>query len=566
MTDGPKNALPAGHVVDKYRIGDVLGAGGFGIVYRGKHQELGLDVAIKEYLPPEIAVRDGTSVQPLSSDSRENYDEGLRRFLEEAKRLVQFNHPNVARCRDFFRANGTAYLVMDFEDGLPLSELLRQREEQDNPLSGDEIKQIILPLLDGLKVVHAHDVLHRDIKPGNIFIRRSTEQPVLIDFGAAKQGFSEHSKSVWAYTQGYAPPEQIEQDGKLGPWTDIYAIGAVMWRIVSGDNPPSAEDRMFAQARGNPDPMKPAAELSAEKYPSALLQAIDMCLSPQEKDRYQSAAALSQALRKAKQQSTRKPMPGKKALRATGIGMATAALIAALIASIRLLPPIAPDGEASNPVASAQSAPANALSPAADAEDASGNVPWLRIGADQGHAESQYVLGIFYHNGIDVPQNHAEAARLFRLAAEQGHAEAQTMLGVLYYRGKGVPEDKREAARWLRLAAEQGDADAQTRLGVLYILGEGVPEDRREAVRWLRLAAEQGDAEAQARLGGAYALGKGVAQDYREAYIWLSIAVGSGEENAANARDAAAGELPPAALLAAQNEARRRLEAISQSR
>lgn len=301
MPDSPKNALPAGQVVGQYRIEHVLGAGGFGIVYRGRHQELGLDVAIKEYLPPEIAVREGTEVHPLSSQSRGNYDEGLRRFLEEAKRLVQFNHSNVVRCRDFFRANGTAYLVMDYEDGLPLSELLRRREEQGKPLDEDEIKQIILPLLDGLAVIHKHDVLHRDIKPSNIFVRKSTEEPVLIDFGTAKQGFSEHSKSVWAYTQGYAPMEQIEKDGKLGPWTDIYAVGAVMWRIVSGENPPRAEDRMSAKARGKPDPMKPATEIGKSRFSAELLQAIDKCLPLEEKDRHQSAKDLGQALRKARQ-------------------------------------------------------------------------------------------------------------------------------------------------------------------------------------------------------------------------------------------------------------------------
>ena len=295
MAESPKNALPVGHVVDKYRIEGVLGAGGFGIVYRGRHQDLG-EVAIKEYLPPDMAVREGAEVQPLSGESSGNFNEGLRRFLEEARRLVQFNHPNVVRCRDFFRANGTAYLVMDFEDGLPLSELLQRREDQGNPLNGDEIKQVILPLLDGLATVHKHDVLHRDIKPSNILIRRSTEEPVLIDFGAAKHGFSGHSKSVWAYTQGYAPMEQIEQGGELGPWTDIYAVGAVMWRIVAGDNPPRAEDRMSAKVRGKPDPMKSAEELGKGRYPAALLKAIDKCLSLQEKGRYQLVSGLYQML------------------------------------------------------------------------------------------------------------------------------------------------------------------------------------------------------------------------------------------------------------------------------
>lgn len=307
MTESQKNALPAGQVVDKYRIESVLGSGGFGIVYRGRHEELGLEATIKEYLPPELAVREGTEVQPISNQCRENYEEGLRRFLEEAKRLVQFNHPNVVHCRDFFRANGTAYLVMDCEDGLPLSALLHRREEQGKPFDGDEIKQVILPLLDGLAMVHKHDVLHRDIKPSNIFIRRATEEPVLIDFGAAKQGFSERSKSVWAHTQGYAPMEQIEQDGKLGPWTDIYAVGALMWRIVAGDNPPKAEDRAIAQVRGKPDPMQPAAKLGEGRYSPALLRVIDKCLSLQERDRYRSAAVLGQALREAKRQPQSAP-------------------------------------------------------------------------------------------------------------------------------------------------------------------------------------------------------------------------------------------------------------------
>ena len=540
MPESQKNALPAGHVIDKYRIGDVLGSGGFGIVYRGRHQELGLDVAIKEYLPPEIAVREGTEVQPLNSESRENYDEGMRRFLEEAKRLVQFNHPNVVRCRDFFRANGTAYLVMDYEDGLPLSELLRRREEQGNPLSGDEIKQVILPLLDGLAVVHAHDVLHRDIKPGNIFIRKATEQPVLIDFGAAKQGFSEHSKSVWAYTQGYAPMEQIEQGGKLGPWTDIYAIGAVMWRIVAGDNPPKAEDRAIAQVRGNPDPMTTAVELGERKYPSALLHTIDKCLSLQEKDRYQSAAGLSQALHKAKQRphprehpmqavkakeapakpqksSAHKaqPHPGherqeqpksrlalrKKAMAITGIAASLA--VAALAAYIAL-----------------------PLTPSVDVGNASSLEPPVR--AERMDAEEQYKRGNAYFFGKGVSQDYSEAVRWWKLAAERGHVRAQNNLGSAYYHGKGVRRNYVAATRYWRLAAKRGYVDAQFQLGSLY--------DKR--------------------------------QNYREAYIWYSIAASSGRglvrKTSVSARNMLAKKLSSAELSAAKSEVRRRLEAMPQ--
>ena len=264
MTDELKNALPIGATLHHYRIEAVLGHGGFGIVYQGRHQELGVAVAIKEYLPSDIAVRVGNEVHPLSPQSCDVYEEGLRRFVEEAKRLVQFDHTNIVRCRDFFRDHGTAYLIMDYEDGLPLSTLLRQRETNNDPLDEDDIKRIILPLLDGLAVVHNHDVLHRDIKPIISLFRRSDEQPVLIDFGAAKQGFSEHSKSRWAHTEGYAPMEQIEQDGELGPWTDIYALGATMWRIIATANPPKVQDRSFANTRGKPDPADPRQSQSAK--------------------------------------------------------------------------------------------------------------------------------------------------------------------------------------------------------------------------------------------------------------------------------------------------------------
>ena len=592
MTECPKNALPTGHVIDKYRIEDVLGSGGFGIVYRARHQELG-DVAIKEYLPPHTAVRDGTEVHPIDSQSRQNYDEGLRRFLEEAKRLVQFNHPNIVRCRDFFRANGTAYLVMDYEDGLPLSELLRRREEQGNPLSGDEIKKIILPLLDGLSVVHSHDVLHRDIKPNNIFIRRSTEQPVLIDFGAAKQGFSEHSKSVWAYTQGYAPPEQVEQDGKLGPWTDIYAIGAVMWRIVASDNPLKAEDRAIAQARGNLDPMKPAVDLGEGRYPTAMLQAIDKCLSLQEKDRYQSVADLGQVLLEEKHHTPQQEklvdapnrphwLSTRKVIAATA-GVVAIAALAALLTTYNRMSSLDITHSASD-VGAGNVSDIEALHISAEQGDAKAQnnlgsayyngqnvqqdygeaVKWWRRAGWQGVAEAQNSLGNAYYNGEGVPKNYAGAVQWWRQAAKQGHAEAQFSLGRAYAKGEWVPQNVTEAVRWYWLAAEQGLAQAQFALGSAYILmqnhdeaakwyrfaaeqgyaqgqfglgyayslGLGVPQDHSEAVRWYRLAAEQGLDEGQFLLGYAYANGEGVKQDYGEAVRWYRLAAEQGHSRA----------------------------------
>ena len=130
---------------------------------------------------------------------------------------------------------------MDFEDGLPLDTFLARCKAQGQPLKESELRHLLRPLLEGLATVHAEDVLHRDIKLGNVFVRRRDGQPVLLDFGAAKEDFSKHSRSRAPHMPGYAAPEQVEDEGHLGPWTDVYAVGALMWRVVTGSVPPKVE-------------------------------------------------------------------------------------------------------------------------------------------------------------------------------------------------------------------------------------------------------------------------------------------------------------------------------------
>ena len=307
QTEGrSRNALPPGTVLNGvYRVEAELGQGGFGIVYRAHHNELGYPVAIKEYLPAELALREGRSVHPRSVDCREQYQEGLRRFLEEAKQLIQFRaHPSIVSCRDFFRANGTAYLVMEYEEGLPLSELLQVREGEGRPFGEADLRKVMVPLLlEGLARVHAAGVLHRDVKPANILVRREDERPVLIDFGAAKQNFAEHSKSLAPVTAGYAAIEQVGE-GKLGPWTDLYAAGAVMWRMVAGGNRPfeppnpvKVESRTNAVLREEADPLPSARELGRGRFSERVLGAIDKCLELREGDRVQGCAELLGLLR-----------------------------------------------------------------------------------------------------------------------------------------------------------------------------------------------------------------------------------------------------------------------------
>ena len=275
-----------------YTIQLVLGHGGFGIVYKAHHNELDHFVAVKEYLPSELAVRNGTNVHPKSADCETHFAEGLRRFRDEAKALIEFQqHPNIVDCRDFFRANGTAYLVMEYMDGLPLSELLRQREDAGKPFTERDLLDLAIPLAQGLTHIHRAEVVHRDIKPANILVRRSDQQPVLIDFGAAKQVVAEHSRSLAPYTEGYAALEQVA-DGQLGPWTDLYGYGAVLWRIVAGGNRPweppnpvKVESRASARLREVDDPLPAATILGAGRFSEQLLKMIDSCLRVSETDR-----------------------------------------------------------------------------------------------------------------------------------------------------------------------------------------------------------------------------------------------------------------------------------------
>ena len=299
-----RDALPQGCVLRDYTVQEVLGHGGFGIVYKARHNELDQVVAIKEYLPSELAVREGATVRAKSADCETYFADGLRRFREEAQALIDFQrHPSTVACSEFFRANGTAYLVMEYVDGQPLSRVLREREAAGQPFTESDLLAIAVPLAEGLAHIHKAGVIHRDIKPGNILVRRADRQPVLIDFGAAKQAVAEHSRSLAPYTEGYAALEQVA-DGRLGPWTDLYGYGAVLWRMVAGGNRPweppnpvKVEQRSHAVVSGTEDPMPLASDLGEGRFPAELLEVIDGCLRLRETERIQGSGELLEVLR-----------------------------------------------------------------------------------------------------------------------------------------------------------------------------------------------------------------------------------------------------------------------------
>ena len=263
-------ALPLGTRLGDYRLDAVIGHGGFGITYRAFDTQLAKFVAIKEYLPLECAVRTAQGeVVPRAQRVADDYAWGRERFLEEARALARFRHPHIVPVLRYFEANGTAYTVMEFEDGRSVAELLRGNR----PLPPAEVQTLCDGLLAGLAAVHAQGFLHRDIKPSNIIVRRDGV-PVLIDFGAARQALGGRTQTLTGVlTPQYAPIEQYVMEGKQGPWSDIYSAAAVLHHAIAGVPPPEAA------ARIDNDPYKPLAVSHADRFDLGFLAAIDRALS-----------------------------------------------------------------------------------------------------------------------------------------------------------------------------------------------------------------------------------------------------------------------------------------------
>lgn len=280
-------ALSEGTQLLNYRIAKQLSGGGFSIVYLA-YDETGTPVAIKEYLPSGLALRDGGEiVQATSVDNLNTFRYGMKCFFEEGRALAKIAHPNVVRVTNFFRANETVYMVMQYERGRTMQEHIQQHK---GTIRESFIRRVFAQLLNGLREVHTHKILHLDIKPANIYLRLDGS-PVLLDFGAARQTLSsEKNKLSPMYTPGFAAPEQYKNRERLGPWSDIYSVGASMFACMAGFAPQAADARM------EDDKMSSATKLWPGEYSEQLLQLIDQCLQLDYMQRPQSVFALQKEL------------------------------------------------------------------------------------------------------------------------------------------------------------------------------------------------------------------------------------------------------------------------------
>ena len=283
---GHRNSLKPGYKLHWYRITEILGQGGFGITYHARDLNLDRDVAIKEYLPVEMAVREGDySVHPLSEAYGQQYTWGLGRFITEARTLAKFDHPNIVRVYSVFEENNTGYMVMRYERG----QSLQGKLDMEGTMSESDILQVMMPVLNGLELIHQSGFIHRDIKPDNIYLREDGS-PVLIDFGSARQALGEKTKTLTSLiTPGYAPIEQYySKSDEQGPWTDIYSLGATAYRAITGIGPMDALDRSRTMLELSRDTFVYTKEICTEKYSAPFLNAVDHALQFRLKDRPQS--------------------------------------------------------------------------------------------------------------------------------------------------------------------------------------------------------------------------------------------------------------------------------------
>ena len=577
---------------NQYQIARMLGHGGFGITYLAWDNLLEIKLAIKEYLPRDFATRNSTNaeVSTFAGDAKENFAYGLERFLEEARTLAKFQqHAGIVSVLNFFKGNGTGYMVMEYVDGLTLKDYLTDKGK----LPWDQTLKLFMPVMDALREVHKHGVLHRDISPDNIYLCQDNRIK-LLDFGSARYALGGHSRSLSVVVKpGYAPEEQYRGKGKQGAWTDVYSVAASMYRCVTGVVPPEALDRL------DEDELLRPSELGVQ-IPAEAEEALMLALAVKADNRIQSIEEFQQAL----WEKSAATLDKEKTAVTESVKPATTSIEKAIVLfnlqdyeqAFCLFEYEAKRGDAKaqhylglmyekgqgvtqNRQLAAQwyqkaSGQGLALGSAnlSRLHEPSKNDPVTSVYVDKQKRWDSYgnwlvasiglfVIGLFLVHFFFPPRsqresdpvppassvaatlpsvedgvkfydqgNYDQALKVLRPAAEQGDAKAENYLGRMYSDGHGVQRDDQQAVQWYLKAAEQGHSGGQESLGGMYKNGYGVGKDYQKAVEWYRKAAEQGDALGQFNLGYMYFNGYGVSKDYKKTVEWYRKAAEQGND------------------------------------
>jgi len=283
----PRESLPLGAIIGSFRISRVIGKGGFSLIYLAEDRESGNEVIVKEYMPKKLTRRTNSLELAIIEDKNaERVIRGRKLFFQEAAALASLRHPNIVRVVGLFLANNTVYMVMQHERGKNLGGYVHERK---GGLSTNFIFRVFLPLLDALSLMHSRSILHLDIKPGNIHLRHGND-PLLLDFGAVQLLSQERPSGSQIITAGYSPVEQYYRGGVIGPWTDVYAVGATLRTCIEGKTPPPAVERHKGMT------MTPATHQLRDRYPPFLLEAVDWAMEMDPGRRPQDAGELLRTL------------------------------------------------------------------------------------------------------------------------------------------------------------------------------------------------------------------------------------------------------------------------------
>ena len=294
MTYTHNKVLPESSRIGVYEINDVLKIGPFTITYRAWNHHVKEWVVLHEYFPCDFAIRgdDGLNVEPKLTSEKENFEYGLQAFLKLGEILAQIEHPNIAVVENTLQFNGTVYLIVDYQEGMPRSEL----ESFPTTFSEAKVRPILVSILNALQKIHDFKIVHGGIQPGAILLGKQGK-PVLTDFAAARLAIASRiGKLDSELSAGYAPAEQYERTSELGPATDFYALGATMYHCITHNQPVAAQDRLMAISKNEPDPMALRASSLSASYSANLLETIDWMLHPNYNERPQSAAEILTAL------------------------------------------------------------------------------------------------------------------------------------------------------------------------------------------------------------------------------------------------------------------------------
>ena len=464
----PNTTLQGG----KYRIGRVLGQGGFGITYLAVQTSLERNVAVKEFFMKDFCSRDNTM---MTTGSAKIVEQCRKKFIKEARNLARLTHPNIIGVIDIFEENETVYYVMPYLTGGSLEDYVKKH----GTLSESESMKYIRQIASALKYMHEEQhICHYDVKPANILLDNKGSA-MLIDFGISKNydaSGHETTTTPIGMSEGYAPIEQYQQNvEEFSPVSDVYALGATLYFLVHGKRPVSAVNRA-----------------------SGTELIISVQLSQEIKDIINASMQVS------------------KRERAKNV-------------DVFLKEVSFPEQRKDSSVNSVVSDEETII--ASDEED---DVPFeiLLKRAEDGDAEAQNELGECYYYGEKVEENMDQAVFWFMKAAEQGDADAQYSLGWCYEHGEGVEKDKKKALEWFMKSAEHGNAEAQNDLGWCYDIGEGVEKDEYKAFEWYKKSAEQGLAKAQCNLGWYYYSGEVVEENKQIAFELYKKAAQQGNANA----------------------------------